>query len=396
MTENSSAQPLECPNCGAAVPGGLAECPQCGMDVFLLSDLLYRQRLEEALAQSPSTPASIEELVPRLGESLVEQHIITKDALQQALASQKEEAATGTIRRLGQILVAQGSISVEDLDRAIASMVARLQQALQKANHTLEDRVRARTNELTQALEKLSELNQLKANFISHISHELRTPMTHVVGYIDLMEDGTFGPLTSQQMDAVISIRRASQRLEDLIEDLIQYSDNSRGELSLNIQTIQLRECIQDAYSRMTSKALRGNVRLEIALPADLPTIRGDARRLTWVLSQLLDNGIKFTPADGTVELRVTVEDNREIISFTDTGIGIPSAQIQELFQPFHQLNGGLTRRYGGTGLGLSMCKMILDAHGSELTVQSQEGKGSRFQFALPVAKGTNPPPTSG
>jgi signal transduction histidine kinase len=387
MTEYSSAQPLECPNCGAEVPGGMAECPQCGIDIFLLNDLLYRQHLEEALAKPPSSPSSIEELVPRLGESLVEQRLISKDNLQRALDAQKEEARQGHVQRLGQILIAQHAISIEDLDRAIASMVATLQQALQKANHTLEDRVRARTTELSQALEKLSELNQLKANFISHISHELRTPMTHVVGYIDLLEDGTFGPLSSQQMDAVTSIRRASRRLEDLIEDLIQYSDNSRGELSLNIQSTNLRDCIQDAYSRVTAKALRGKVQLEIILPSELPAVRADARRITWVISQLLDNGIKFTPADGSVELRVTLEDEREIIAIADTGIGIPVAQFPELFQPFHQLNGGLTRRYGGTGLGLSMCKMILEAHGSALLVESKEGKGSRFQFILPAAR---------
>jgi signal transduction histidine kinase len=387
MTDPSSAQPLECPNCGAAVSGGTAECPECGVDIFLLTDLLYRQRLEEALASSPATPTSTEELVPRLGEALVAQHIISKDQLQRALEIQREETRQGVSRRLGQILVENGILPADALDRAITSQVLNLQQALQQANRKLEERVRERTHELTRALEKLSEINQLKANFVANISHELRTPMTHIIGYVDLLEDGTFGQLMPQQTEAVASIHRASQRLHDLIEDLIQYSDTSRGEITLNIQTVGLRDCIQESYSRVTAKAQRGNVRVDVVLPPELPAVRADARRITWVITQLLDNGVKFTPSGGKVELRARQDGIHVSVAVTDSGIGIPSARLSELFQPFQQLDGGLTRRFGGTGIGLSMCKMIVDAHGSSLAVQSTEGQGSVFQFQLPVAR---------
>jgi signal transduction histidine kinase len=387
MTERTSEQPLVCPNCGAAVPGGIAECPDCGVDIFLMTDLLYRQHLVEALLPSSPNPTSTEELVPRLGDTLVSQKIISKEQLQQALDIQKEEGRTGESRRLGQILIASGAISANELDRIIASMVSQLQQALQKANHTLEERVRARTNELTNALEKLSELNKIKANFVAHISHELRTPMTHVMGFVDLLLDGTFGALSAPQSDAVGSINRASQRLNDLIEDLIQYSDTSRGEISLNLQPVILRDCVQTAYSRMTTKAQKGNVQLLVQIPSSLPEVQADAKRLTWVISQLLDNGIKFTPSGGKVEFRAELVESKVMISVSDTGIGIPVSRMEDIFQPFHQLDAGLNRRYGGTGIGLSLCKLIVEAHGSAFSVRSSEGQGSLFQFYLPMAR---------
>lgn len=387
MSEAPESTTLECPNCGAAVPPGQQYCPECGVDVILYTDLLFRQRLEEALAPSPAAPASVEELIPRLGDSLVAQKIITPEQLQQALDVQAHNRReSGSTQRLGQILISLGMIRPEDLDRSIAMIVMELQKALQVANRKLEERVRSRTEELSRALERLSELNQLKANFVANISHELRTPMTHILGYLDLMTDDTFGSLTDQQREALETVQRASQRLNDLIEDLIQFSDTSHGGISLNLQPMSLRESIQEVMSRLTAKAQHGKVRIEIQLPSDLPPVRADIRKITWVISQLVDNGIKFTPSGGTVAIRAGLAAERVWVTVTDTGIGIPAARIQELFQPFHQLDGSATRRQGGTGMGLSLCQQIVEAHGSKMTVQSAEGKGSTFLFDLPMA----------
>jgi signal transduction histidine kinase len=224
MEPASDSVSLECPYCGAAVPSGQSYCPDCNVDLILYTDLLFRQRLEDVLASPAVTPTSIEELVPRLGESLVAQKVISAQELQQALQLQSKDVQEGkSPRRIGQILIAMGVLRSEDLDRAIATMVMQLQKALHMANRRLEERVRERTEELSVALKKLSELNQLKADFVANISHELRTPMTHIVGYIDLLADDTFGPLSAQQRDALETLRHASQRLHNLIEDLIQF-----------------------------------------------------------------------------------------------------------------------------------------------------------------------------
>jgi signal transduction histidine kinase len=387
MPEPSDSTPLDCPNCGTAVPPGQQYCPECGVDIILYTDLLFRQRLEEALAPSPASPSSVEELIPRLGDSLVGQKIITPEQLQQALDVQaRNRRESGTTQRLGQILISLGMIRPEDLDRSIATIVMGLQKALQVANRKLEERVRERTAELSRALERLSELNQLKANFVANISHELRTPMTHIIGYLDLMADNTFGSLSDQQHEALETIQRASQRLHDLIEDLIQFSDTTHGGISLNLQPMSLRDSIQEVMSRLLAKAQHGKVHIDIQLPSELPPVRADHRKITWVISQLMDNGIKFTPSGGTVTIRAGLAAERVWVTVVDTGIGIPAARMKELFEPFHQLDGSATRRQGGTGMGLSLCRQIVEAHGSEMTVQSTEGKGSTFLFDLPVA----------
>ena len=389
MESPSNSTPLVCPQCGASVPPGQSYCPECNVDLILYSDLLFRQRLEEALKPPPAAPASMEELIPRLGDSLVAQKNITALQLQQALQVQETDKREGKPpRRIGQILVAMNVLTPEQLDRVIAAMVVQLQTALQTSNRRLEDRVRERTVELSHALERLSELNQLKADFVANISHELRTPMTHIVGYIDLLEDDTFGPLSPQQREALGTVHRAAERLNGLIDDLIQFSDTSRGGITLTLQSVSLRDLIQETLSRMMSKAQRGNVRIEVQLPSDLPPVHADGRKITWVISQLVDNGIKFTPSGGKVTLRAGggVSD-RVWITVEDNGIGIPAARINELFEPFHQLDGTITRHQGGTGMGLYLCKQIVEAHGSRITLQSKEGSGSTFLFDLPIAR---------
>ncbi|MBN2085973.1 MAG: hypothetical protein JW748_12205 [Anaerolineales bacterium] len=385
---SANAVSLECPYCGASVPPGTSYCPECNVDLILYTDLLIRQGLEEARTTPSAMPASIEELVPRLGESLVAQKVITPEQLQQALKLQARDAQESKPpRRLGQILIEMKLLRPEELDRAVASMVLQLQKALQLANRRLEERVRERTAELSRALEKLSELNQLKADFVANISHELRTPMTHIVGYIDLLSDDTFGPLTKEQRDAMDTLRSASQRLNDLIDDLIQYSDSSRGGISLNLQVVSIRDCVQDTLSRLTAKSQKGNVRIEVHLPPDLPPVRADSRKITWVIFQLVDNGIKFTPAGGKVSIRAGRSSDRVWLTIEDNGIGIPVQRMGELFTPFHQLDGSATRRHGGTGMGLHLSRQIVDAHGSKLTIQSKEGSGTQLMFDLPIVR---------
>jgi len=138
-------------------------------------------------------------------------------------------------------------------------------------------------------------------------------------------------------------------------------------------------------------KAQERGVSLNAMIDEDLPPVQADAQKIAWVLNQLVDNGVKFTPSNGRVVVNVQREgENLVIVSVTDTGIGIPSKHLDEIFEPFHQLDGSTTRRYGGTGLGLSLVRQIVEAHGSMLEVQSIEGRGSTFKFPLLVAVGPN------
>ena len=327
-----------------------------------------------------------EAMVPRIGEYLIEQGVLTEEQLAQALARQKQIAASGQPRLLGQTLIEMGLVDRETLDRAITRQIIELHAALQEANRTLERRVSERTAELRRALERLTELNQIKANLISNVSHELRTPLAHIKGYVELIQDEQLGGLNDDQRKAVQVMYRATERLERLIDDLIEYSTASREGMTINLQTIEAGELADQAVGRSRAKADKAGVSLLLSLPAQLPTVHADREKIGWVLYQLVDNGIKFTPSGGSVEVAAT--NARDLVTFSvrDTGIGIPPERLEEIFEPFHQLDGSPTRRYGGTGLGLALVKMILAAHGAQLQVESGEGTGTHFHFSLPAA----------
>jgi len=330
------------------------------------------------------TQLTPEMLVPRLGEYLAQRGFITDLDLQKALAYQQEKMASNQTYLLGQALIDLKMIDRAILDTAVTEQIIQLRSALQTANRNLEHRVQERTAELQTALERLSELSQMKANFINNVSHELRTPLTHVKGYLELMVTESLGPITEEQRHALGVSQKSTARLEEMIDDLIMFSLTSKGELSIKQEAVDIRRLANLAVKSASEKALGRDVMVDAVIDKDIPFVQADSQKIAWVLSQLLDNGIKFTPASGSVVLSINREaDNLVMISITDTGIGISQTQIAEIFEPFHQLDETSTRRYGGAGLGLSLVRQIVEAHGSMIDVQSTEGHGTTFRFPL-------------
>ena len=387
IPDHTGPRDLYCPQCGEALPGDARECPACGVDLALISLLAEKAFLEGFPDTAPiaSTPEAV---IPRIGEYLREQNLISQQQLEEALAHQADSAARGEQLLLGQTLVKLDMINRDALDRALTRQIITLHAAVQTANRNLEQRVKERTTELKHALARVTEINQLKANIISNISHELRTPMAHIKGYIELIVDGQLGDLNQEQGKAIQVIQRASNRLTTLIEDLLAFSTASREGIQLTQQRIEPEKLILAAVERTSEKAHNAKVEVISSCDPGLPPVTVDAERLSWVLLQLVDNGIKFTSAGGRVELTAQQLDSKVMISVSDTGIGIPAAKHKEIFEPFHQLDGTPTRKYGGTGLGLALVKLILEAHGTALDVESEEGKGSTFSFPLPIAGG--------
>jgi signal transduction histidine kinase len=325
-----------------------------------------------------------EMLVPRMGEYLVQKGLITTDDLQRALDHQQEATAQGNTILLGQALIDLELLSRDDLDQAVTELIIQLRSALQATNRSLERRVEERTAELQKALERVSELSQLKSNFISNISHELRTPLTHIKGYIELLITESLGSITEEQRHALAVSQQSTNKLETLIGDLIMISLASRGEMSLKQENVDIRRLANLAVKSHAEAANRRGLHLEAVVDENIPFVQADSQKIAWVLGQLVDNGVKFTPSGGSVIVSVNCEgENLVIVSVTDTGIGIPSSRMQDIFEPFHQLDGSATRQYGGTGLGLSLVRQIVEAHGSMLEVQSTEGRGSSFKFPL-------------
>lgn len=328
-----------------------------------------------------------EMLVPRMGEYLVQKGLIDTDELQQALTRQQEELARGNTLLLGQALIELDLVNREDLDQAVTEQIIQLRSALQASNRTLERRVEERTVDLKKALERVSELSQLKANFISNISHELRTPLTHIKGYIELLITESLGSITEEQRHALSVSQQSTNRLETLIDDLIMISLASRGELSLKQESVDIRRLANLAIKSHADAAVKRGVNLDTVIDEKVPHVQADPQKIAWVLSQLVDNALKFTPSGGSVVVSIHCEgENLVIVSVTDTGIGIPSGRMKDIFEPFHQLDGSPTRHYSGTGLGLSLVRQLVEAHGSMLEVQSTEGRGSSFRFPLLAA----------
>ena len=376
---------MPCPQCAAPLPRDARTCPNCGVDLSLIALLAERAYLE-GIPQAAPFPTTPEAVVPRIGEYMIEQGLLTTAQLETALARQREMSERGQRRLLGQTLVEMKLVDRETLDRAVTRQIIELHAALQDVNRTLERRVAERTAELRRALERLTELNQIKANLISNVSHELRTPLAHILGYVELLEEGQLGPLTDEQGKAMAVIHRGTDRLGRLIEDLIEFSTASRSGVVLKLQQVDLPALMRGVIERSQAKAEKAGVRLALHVTPEVHALQADPEKLGWVLFQLIDNGIKFTPNDGEVALAASRDGPLVRLSVADTGIGIPPDRVEEIFEPLHQLDGSPTRRYGGTGLGLALVKLIVGAHGSQIRVESELGKGTSLSFLLPVA----------
>jgi signal transduction histidine kinase len=178
---------------------------------------------------------------------------------------------------------------------------------------------------------------------------------------------------------------RSEARLEELIEKMIQFSLEASGQFTLQIRPTNFRKLIELAINQVKTKAENRPVNLEINLGMDPCFVRVDQEKIQWVVMELVDNAIKFSPAGGNVKVGLEREDNFARFSVIDTGIGISPERLSEIFEPYHQLDSSSTRKYGGIGLGLALVKKILEAHGSNVNVTSDVGKGTFIQFQLPI-----------
>jgi len=384
MAEKMTSE-IQCPQCAKLVDPQARFCKYCGVDLALAAVLAERDMtvLKEVQTMGQIAP---ELLVPRLGDYMLENGIIKEQDLQQALDFQKMKASEGESILVGQALLELGLVDREILDQAITKQILQLQFVLSEPNLRLEKRVQERTRELQRALDRLSELNQLKSNFIANISHELRTPLTHIKGYVDLIIGGGFGPLSAEQIEAMDVIQNAELRLENLIEDLIQFSLAAQGELRIILQPVDLNKLIDQILRNLRQKARLRQISLISNLSPQLPLVQADEEKISWVLMHLIDNALKFTHQGGEVRIDTLLDKVAVRVAVIDNGIGIPSDRLTEIFEPFHQLDGSSTRKYNGTGLGLAMVRRILEGHQTQIEAHSIMGQGSRFEFSLALA----------
>ncbi|MCJ7658842.1 MAG: ATP-binding protein [Anaerolineales bacterium] len=375
---------IACPRCSQLTNSKDRQCENCGVDLVQAA-ILAEKTISFTSDIPEGVPIVPEILVPRLGNYLIEKGVLQDADLQKALDYQHQKSELGQACLIGQALIELDIIDRKTLDEAVTEQIIELQSALREANDLLEQRVQGRTAELQHALKKLTDLSQLKSNFVSNVSHELRTPLTHIKGYLDLLSEESLGPLTSHQSEALIVMLKAEARLERLIEDLIQFSLASRGDLSIQIKPFSLNELLEISIAQISNKAKDHQIKITSSVKEQLPKVNADEEKIGWVLMQLLDNAVKFTPEGGLINITAIVNNSAVSVSVADTGIGIPKDRLSEVIEPFHQLDGSITRKYEGTGLGLTMAYRILVAHGSSLEIESIVGKGSQFSFSLPT-----------
>ena len=232
------------------------------------------------------------------------------------------------------------------------------------------------------------EIDQMKSDFISLVSHELRTPLTSIIGFVSFILDGKAGAINDRQRNSLTRVQRQSKRLAALINDLLDISRIESGRIQMEQAPISILDIVTQRIEEIRPQADEKSIQLDMTAPESVPQIFGDEARMGQVFTNLIGNAIKFTPNNGEVSVKVEADGNLLHVEVIDTGPGIPPEERQKIFDKFYQLSDISTRQQGGSGLGLSISKSIVEAHGGKLWIDDgNQGKGSNFQFVLPLVR---------
>jgi signal transduction histidine kinase len=302
------------------------------------------------------------------------------------------------------------ALCAETLDLLIHHAYAR---ELAAATH--EEAMRATFAELTEhnarlsrAVTRLEELDRLKSNFLATMSHELRTPLTSVIGYAEMLSEGLAGPISYDQKEYLTTILGKADQLLGLITAVLDVSSLESGQLALERTTLSLGELVASELATFASQAGRRGIAIQLESCAETVVV-GDRRKIRQVVSSLVSNAVKFTPDRGKVAVALrrgpltgqqprpglgaepgSDDEARPAIQLvvTDSGIGISRDQIAKIFEPFFQVDSSSTRAFGGTGLGLTLAKAYVEAHGGRIWVDTSPGQGSTFTATFPALIG--------
>ena len=267
---------------------------------------------------------------------------------------------------------------------------------------------------LSRAVARLEELDRLKSNFLATMSHELRTPLTSVIGYAEMMAEGLAGPISGDQRDYLTTILGKADHLLGLITSVLDVSSLESGHLALERATLSLADLVASELATFAPQAGRRGIAIQLDACADAVVV-GDRRKIRQVVSSLVSNAVKFTPDRGKVGVALrrgplashdsagppaapgptgSTADVTPAIQLvvSDSGIGISRDQVAKIFEPFFQVDSSSTRAFGGTGLGLTLAKAYVEAHGGRIWVETAPGRGSTFTATFPAPSGESEP----
>jgi len=237
-----------------------------------------------------------------------------------------------------------------------------------------------------QRVEELKKIDKLKDEFLANTSHELRTPLNGIIGLTESLKDGVAGKLSSKAIENLDLITNSGKRLSHLVNDILDFSKLKTQDLKLSIQAVDIYATVNVILKLSESFIRNKELELISKVSKDVRLVEADENRLQQIFYNLVGNAIKFTEK-GKVEISAKEKENMLFISISDTGIGITQSKFKDIFKSFEQADGSIEREYGGTGLGLSVSKQLVELHGGEINVESEEGKGTTFTFTLPISK---------
>jgi signal transduction histidine kinase len=309
-----------------------------------------------------------------------------RPALIVASGSREEHAFAAEIvvrdESVATLVADPGPARLQRVRDSLTTVAAQLSLALERQRLLAGEREAA--NALSEQNQRLRELDRMKDSFVSSVSHELRTPLTSMVGYLEILRDGEAGELTGEQAHYLGIVDRNCHRLNDLIGDILVTARMDSGQFSLEHELLNLGELAAKHVESIRATATTKGVEMVLAVESDLAAVEGDDMRLGQLLDNLLSNAVKFTPARGTVSINIARADGMARVEVSDSGIGIPSEDLDRLFERFFRAS--TARAVPGTGLGLSIAKSIAEAHGGTIGVRSEVGVGTTFVVELPLA----------
>lgn len=271
------------------------------------------------------------------------------------------------------------------------------EMSLRELNETLESKVGERTRELALALQRAEAADKIKSAFLATMSHELRTPLNSIIGFTGIVLQGLAGPLNEEQTKQLGMVRSSARHLLELINDVLDLSKIEAGQLEVRAGLFDLRESIALVVASVKPMAEKKGLDLTTCLSPELGMMVNDRRRVEQILLNLLNNAIKFTDS-GSVSLKAEILPVSQScpclsvrISVADTGIGIRPEDLDTLFQPFRQIDAGLSRQHEGTGLGLAICRRLATLLGGQISASSEWSRGSEFTVILPLKHPASP-----
>jgi len=238
---------------------------------------------------------------------------------------------------------------------------------------------------LMQDITKLKEIDHMKSAFVSTVSHEFRTPLTSISMAAGLLLDKTSGEINENQTELLEAIVEDNERLKSLVSDLLDLSRLESGKVTMDIESQSLNTIVEYAVKQFRIQAKDKNISLEVDVKDVLPKVKADFNKISWVLTNLVGNALRYTPRDGSGKIILKAKEtaNKILVSVSDNGKGIPEEYQDRIFSKFIQVKNEDGTETGGTGLGLAISKEIINAHGGEIWVDSKLGKGSTFYFTL-------------